>query len=319
VLIGGFARLPAELATRHAGLVDALARGEIEGEARRELIRDVTVAPDEANEPGWTLVADMLCAPSGPDLARMVRREIASADASVEPFDTPALVVHGTEDRAAPFALGQGLAAVGSRATLVPFEGAGTSCRCFMSSAWHASSSRTRSDSGRDHVAGAEAGRRGPMRPRRGGSWRGFESDVASASFPPALSARRDSSGSDPVSCSKISRRRAEGTYSRLLRRSSEYVPDIGTYCVDGRPSTGYVPETGTYCVDPRRSPEYVPRCGSRGASGAPLAAVAAAGRCLRIRTTTPPPPTTTKAGGPEGRAGFAGRSLGGLRCRRGG
>ena len=77
---------------------------------------------------------------------------------------------------------------------------------------------------------------------------------------------------------------------------------------VDHRPGTYLKRErTASILVDPPRT--FLSRAG--------VAPVAAGRICMT--TTTTPAPKTTKAGGPEGRAGFAGRSLGGLRCRRGG
>jgi pimeloyl-ACP methyl ester carboxylesterase len=127
VPVGGFARLPAETVRGHAEIADALEAGTLAGAALRKLVYDVTVAPDPADAPGIELVDSMFLEPSGPDLARMIRRGLVTAemDAALQPFSTPAVVVHGTDDRSVPLALAKELSALGSRATFLPIDGAG--------------------------------------------------------------------------------------------------------------------------------------------------------------------------------------------------
>ena len=111
----------------HAQIADAVESGALAGEELRKLVYDLTVRPDSPEQAGIELVDAMFMDPAGKDLARMIRRGIVTAndDAEVAPYDTPALVVHGTNDQSVPLALAERLASLGSNATLVAIEGAG--------------------------------------------------------------------------------------------------------------------------------------------------------------------------------------------------
>jgi 3-oxoadipate enol-lactonase len=125
VLVGGFARMPAETAAAHRGLADALEAGQLEGDPRRAIVEDLVVRPEVPNEEQHAAIDAMFMAPSGADLARMVRRGTQAADRAVEPFHVPAVVITGAEDRSTPPTLARELAALGSNARLhlVPSRG----------------------------------------------------------------------------------------------------------------------------------------------------------------------------------------------------
>lgn len=133
VMLSGFARLPTAIVEQHLALATALEQGAIRGVELRQLVHDLVIAPDSATAEDSLLIESMFLAPEASALARFIRRgTTASGSAGVRAYDTPSVVIHGTEDRATPFSLGEELASLGSCSRLVPLDGTGHLSQIFQ-------------------------------------------------------------------------------------------------------------------------------------------------------------------------------------------
>ena len=124
VMISGFDELPGELAAGRAEFADAIERGDLSAAAVKELASKAFLG--ENADPEVLELVDSWVSTGYPGrFVRSLRRasQAATAEARVGPYDTRAIVIHELRDPAVPFALGERLARLGSRAEIVAIEG----------------------------------------------------------------------------------------------------------------------------------------------------------------------------------------------------
>jgi pimeloyl-ACP methyl ester carboxylesterase len=124
VAVSSVAAVPGELAEAYRQTADALERGDLDlSQFKAALIPPVAAEP-ERDRGMDQLLLEMLddLDPATAVLNLRMTAALADPRLTIEPFDTPATVVHARDDRIVPLSSGEDLAARGGRASLVVVE-----------------------------------------------------------------------------------------------------------------------------------------------------------------------------------------------------
>jgi pimeloyl-ACP methyl ester carboxylesterase len=124
LLLGAIARLPADLAAVRAATAEQLARGDLSLEQVLAAVAASVRAPDDRDAEIDRLLSEELARLDVDALVWNLRvtAPLVRDEWAVRPFEPPATVIHGRDDRAVAFACAEELAALGSRTRLVALE-----------------------------------------------------------------------------------------------------------------------------------------------------------------------------------------------------